>query len=201
MKNNKSKLPAKLWYVDLKQNLSEILTKGIFNYRGKPNFIHDLTFSVEYAEYSTSDYKAFDRVGIKDLEYVLIEIDTSKLDFKVRKNHREGIVYSQSLCDIDKYYISPALIKGYEIKKINLESLIYANSLIVQEAISTELAIKKKDSVNGNNQKIESINNRILSNRRNAWYYNHKLICFLHGEFDHSCLDDIKFDEETIGVD
>jgi len=191
MKKNQSKLPSTLWYVTTKEDLNIILSKGIFNKTSKPSFLFDLNFKVCYSEFSSADYMAFDRSEHKNLEYVLIEIDTKDLVFKSQKCQTEGLVYSMCSKRLDLFFIPPSSIKGFVVKQINIDALLYANSLLIWETMNLE-PIPENKSIH--EPKIRSINNRILTDRRHAKDFNNRLICYIHGDFESNYFDSLLSD-------
>lgn len=177
----KSKLPQKLWFVESKEYLKTIQSKGIYNHHKKQKFIHDLSFKIGNDEFSVSDYLAVNNYALDNQEYVLLEIDTSSLDFKIRKCHTEGMVISQSVYHIDVFHIPPSSIKGYEMKNIKLDDLIFANSQIIWETMNLEPKPKNNSYFD---PRVESFNNRILNDRRQAKDFNNKLFRYIHGDFE-----------------
>lgn len=178
MKNRKSTTPTKLWYVASKEDLDALLSKGITNYCCKSKFIHSLSFKLDYTEFSSPDYLAFN-VMDDNLEYLLVEIDVSMLNCKIRNCNTEGLAISSSACYIDKYQIPASCILSYSVNKINLEKLIEANTQSIWIAMNKEsIPIKEAKSAYTASQYIAH-NNRMITDRREAWHYSMKLFRFM----------------------
>jgi hypothetical protein len=178
MKNKKSTTPTKLWYVASKEDLDALLSKGITNYCCKSKFIHSLSFKLDYTEFSSPDYLAFN-VMDDNLEYLLVELDVSMLNCKIRNCNTEGLAISRSACYIDKYQIPASCILGYSVNRINLEKLIEANTQSIWIAMNKEsIPIKEAKSAYTASQYIAH-NNRMITDRREAWHYSMKLFRFM----------------------
>jgi hypothetical protein len=179
MKKNQSKLPSTLWYVESKEYLKTIQSKGIYNFNKKQKFIHNLSCTIDYVKLSVSDFLAVNNLVTDNPEYVLFEIDTSKLDFKIRKCHTEGMVISEAVYHIDLIHIQSSSIIGYEIKNINFEELQNANFHILWKAMNLKQISQHNSSIE---PKYHSLNNRLLSFRKHACRFNSKLCSFPYGE-------------------
>jgi hypothetical protein len=178
MKNKKSTTPTKLWYVASKDDLDALLSNGIRNYSCKSKFIHSLSFRLDYGEFSSPDYMALNVID-DNLEYILVEIDVSMLNCKIRNCNTEGLAISRSACYIDKSQIPASCILGYSVNKINLEKLIEANTQSIWIAMNKEsIPIKEAKSAYTASQYIAH-NNRVITDRREAWYYSMNLFRFM----------------------